>query len=268
MFEQVKEAFNRQSEIFDGLEEQNEILLRLRSVTRSHLMRHLNSGDRILELNAGTGLDALYLAKKGFHVHAVDISEGMLKQLAEKINSSQYRSHVSFELLSFTDLDKLKVKSFNYIFSNFGGLNCIEDLTEVTRHFNKILKPGGLITLVIMPPISPWEISLALKGKFKQAFRRLHKQGTLANIDGVRFNTFYHSLSNLKKALGKDFILIEAQGLASLSPPPYADSFSRNHPHLYKFLNHIDDLLSHTYPFNRFADHYIATFQFKPGSAD
>ncbi len=264
MFEQVREAFNRQSEIFDSYEERNDILKWMRSITREHILRHLNTGDRILELNAGTGLDAVFLAEKKFHVHAIDISEGMLKKLDNKILRMNLQDDISFEKLSFTELNKLKINSslkFDYIFSNFGGLNCVDDLTKVTKHFREVLKPGGRISLVIMPPVSPWEIILALKGKFKPAFRRLHKNGALANVEGIKFQTYYHSYRKLKKSLGGDFKLLELQGLAAVSPPPYLDSFAKSHEKFYEFLKSADKILSHVFPFNRCSDHFIATFK-------
>jgi len=267
MFEEVKEAFNRQSGLFDDYESQNEILRWMRSAARGHILKYLKPGDKVLELNAGTGLDAVFLAEKGFTVHAIDISEGMLKKLSQKINRMKLQDKITFEELSYTELDKLKLKSnmlpFDFIFSNFGGLNCVADLRIVTKHFGQILKPGGKVCLVIMPPVSPWEIALALKGKFKPAFRRLHKGGITANVEGVKFQTYYHSLKKLKHALGKEFKLIEAQGLASISPPPYINNFPKRYPNIYKFLLSADKIFSHIFPFNRCADHYAATFEFK-----
>ena len=263
MFEPVKAAFNKQSDIFDKYEESNEVLKWMRTVIRQHLLRHLNPGSRILELNAGTGLDTVFLSKQGFNVHATDISDGMLSKLEIKVNKAGLNDKVSFEVLSFTELDQLKIKNSDYIFSNFGGLNCIEDLSMVTKHLKRVLNLGGKITFVIMPPVSPWEIMLAVKGKFKPAFRRLHKGGALANIEGIKFNTYYHSLRTLKHALGTEFKLIEIQGLASLSPPPYVKDFPLRHPVLYKILCRADEIFSHTFPFDRCADHYIATFELK-----
>jgi ubiquinone/menaquinone biosynthesis C-methylase UbiE len=174
MFDSVKEAFSRQSEIFDEYEENNQILKWMRKVTRTHISRYLRNNDRILELNAGTGLDAVYFAEKGNKIHCIDISDGMLKKLDEKIKARNLVSLISYQVLSFTELDKLGNNSFDYIFSNFGGLNCVKDLNEVFRYFGNILKPGGKVTLVIIPPICPWELALIFKGNFRTAFRRLH----------------------------------------------------------------------------------------------
>ncbi len=264
MFDPVKEAFSRQAEIFDSYEEGNEILKWMRLVTRKHLLRHLKENDEILELNSGTGLDAVFLAEKGFKIHCTDISYGMLKKLEEKIINSELKNLITFQALSFTELDRLSGKPFDYIFSNFGGLNCTKNLSEVFKHFTKLLKPGGRVTLVIIPPVCPVELALVFRGKFKTAFRRLHKNGVEVNVEGIKFTTYYHSLRNTIKALGPEFGVIEIQGLASISPPPYMINFPKRYPDAYKKLIKFDEKLSHVFPFNRWADHFIITAEYKP----
>ncbi|MGA7719991.1 MAG: class I SAM-dependent methyltransferase [Ignavibacteriaceae bacterium] len=260
----VKEAFSRQSEVFDEFENKNSILKWMRTITRKHILRHLKKGDRILELNSGTGLDAVYFAGKGFKIHCTDISEGMMKKLAAKVQDLDLSDRISYQLLSFNDLDKLEIKKFDYIFSNFGGLNCTDDLIDVFKHFSNLLTPGGRVTLVIIPPVCPWELALMLKGNFKTAFRRLKKGGIMADVEGIRFKTYYYSLAETVKALGPGFRVIETQGLASISPPPYMINFPVRFPNLYKTLTRIDENLSHLFPFNRWADHFILTVEYKP----
>ena len=260
-FENVNLAFSRQSEFFDSYEEGNEILKWMRSVTRSHLLRHLKKNDSILELNAGTGLDAVFLAEKGYHVHCIDVASGMLEKLGLKVKKKRLKDLINWQQLSFSELDQLAGKSFDHIFSNFGGLNCAENLSSVFDSFHKILKPGGKVTLVIIPPVCPWELALMFKGNFKTAFRRLHKNGTTAQVEGVNFKAYYYTAKDTMKFLGKRFELIELQGLASLSPPPYMENFPVKFPSLYKNLTRLDKKLSHTFPFDRWADHFILTAQ-------
>ncbi len=260
----VKEAFTRQSEIFDEYEKNNDILKWMRSVTRAHVLMHIHSGDKILELNSGTGLDAVWFANQGYKIHCTDISEGMLNKLSNKIDKFNLNNLITYELLSYTDLDKIKVKQFDYIFSNFGGLNCTGDLSLVFDKFRGLINPGGRVTLVIIPQICIWELAHVIIGKYKTAFRRLHKNGVLANIEGIKFITYYYSVSDVKKALGKDFRVIEIQGLASVSPPPYMSNFPKLYPGLYRMLTGIDSKLSHIFPFNRWADHFILTAEYTP----
>lgn len=143
MVNEVNEAFSRQSENFDDYEERNKILKWMRSITQRHLFRHLKKGDVILELNAGTGIDAVYLGNMGFRIHCIDIAEGMIKKLGDKIDRLRLNKLVSYQVLSFTDLDRLENRSFDYIFSNFGGVNCADDLSLIFSQFREILKPGG-----------------------------------------------------------------------------------------------------------------------------
>jgi ubiquinone/menaquinone biosynthesis C-methylase UbiE len=264
MYESVNEAFSRQSEIFDEYENGNEILKWMRSITHNHVMRHLKHDDIILELNSGTGIDAVYFGTKGYRMHCTDISEGMIRKLGEKVNRLNLNNFISYQILSFTELEKLENKSYDYIFSNFGGLNCSADLSSLFSQFIKILKPGGKVTLVLIPPVCPWEIGVIFKGKFKTAFRRLKKGGILANVEGIKFPVYYYSVSDAIKALGKHFRIIEVQGLASISPPPYMDNFPVLHPQLYNILTSLDEKASHLFPFNRLADHFILTAEYRP----
>jgi len=45
-------------------------------------------------------------------------------------------------------------------------------LSKVLDSFDPLLKPGGMVTLVILPKFCLWETLLLFKGKFRTAFRR------------------------------------------------------------------------------------------------
>jgi len=259
----VEKAFTLQSDQYDLYEEGHLTLRWMRRRVRNHLLSHLKTGDKIFEINAGTGLDAVFLAERGFNVHATDISGGMIEQIKKKIESQSLIERVSLQQCSFTNLSEITCGPFDYIFSNFGGLNCIPDLKETLKFFPSLLKPGGKATLVIMPPLCPWEISHALIGKFKTAFRRFKQDGTSAHIEGVYFNSYYHSPSNVLKSLGKEFQKISLLGLCSFTPPPYLKNFPVRYPALFRFLNLLDEKLSAVFPWNSFADHYILTAEYR-----
>lgn len=239
----VNLAFSTQSAHYDHDDKTNHVLQDLRKQVYAHVERHIRANSRILELNAGTGIDASYFISQGHSVLATDLSDGMIIELKKKgIDSKQ---------LSYERLDELKGKTFDYVFSNFGGLNCIDDLNKVTKHLSSLMNPGGFVTFVIMPPTCLWEIA-------SMNFRRFHKEGVMAHIDGHYFRTWYHSLSDIKKAFGGVFQLIESEGLAALSPPPHKTDFSA-----YKFSRKIDRIVNRSFPFNRWADHIIVTFRLR-----
>jgi hypothetical protein len=159
-------------------------------------------------------------------------------------------------------LDKIGNRKFDFIFSNFGGLNCVSDLSEVTKFFPQLLNNGGKVCLVVLPPFCPWELVQAFRGKFKLAFRRFHKDGVLANVEGIKFKTYYFSARQVMKALGKDFKMLKLESLALFSPIPQMEKIPKKLPQLARALNKIDEIISGIYPLNRIGDHIIITAKF------
>jgi hypothetical protein len=209
-------------------------------------------------------LDASYFAQKGFQVHATDLSDGMVAEIQNRIVNRNLAQQLSVQQLSFTDIDKVDGAPFDFIFSNFGGLNCIPDLKEMATHIPTILKAGGFIGMVIMPPVCPWEIASLFKGNFKQAFRRFRNHGSPAKLEGENFTTWYFSPNDVKHAFGNAYKVIALEGLGTFSPPPYKKGFAIRYPKLFKLLTKLDDALCRFFPFNSWADHFIITLQYTP----
>ena len=61
-------AFSAQAPLFDELYQHNPIIQYKRERVRKHLNQYLKRGSSILELNAGTGEDAIYFAQFGHTV--------------------------------------------------------------------------------------------------------------------------------------------------------------------------------------------------------
>ena len=264
LFDEVKEAFSRQSFRYDFFEEENQILKWMRHQVRNHVLSFLKHGDKILEINAGTGLDAIFFAQQGYDVYATDISKGMISQLTAKVRELNLSERIKVQQCSFTELNKINSGPFDYIFSNFGGLNCLYNLEDSARSFSQLLNPKGKVTLVIMPEICPWEIALILRGHWNTAFRRFGRNGASAHIEGVYFKSFYHSPLRVMKTLGNDFRKLKLQGLGSFTPPPYMKNFPIRYPRIFKYFNHLDEKFSGLFPFSRWADHFILTSEYFP----
>ncbi len=127
----IAEAFSRTAEKYDQFGDDHPHLKRLRHKVYDHLDRVLQPGSSILELNAGTGTDAVYLAQQGYRVHATDIAPGMLQRVRDKVADLGLGERVTVQACSFTDLDQVQGGPFDAVFSDLGGLNCIPDLAPV-----------------------------------------------------------------------------------------------------------------------------------------
>ncbi len=258
-------AFSKQAPVFDKLYGADTIIQYKRKRVRQHIERFLQPASHILELNAGTGEDALYFAKQGHPIHATDISAGMQEIMLKKINEQQLQANISYELCSFTELETLQQQGpYDHIFSNFAGLNCTGRLDKVLGSFNWLLKPGGYVTLVVLPKFCLWEFLLLFKGKFKTAFRRFAgRKGARAHIEGEYFRCWYYDPSYIRKHLGDSFKKISLEGLCTLVPPSYIENFAVKHPKLYRFLEKKENKWKAKWPWRIIGDYYIITLQKK-----
>ena len=261
-FNKVNTAFSRQSIIYDEYDRDNPTLTWMRQQVMKHMLKYLRPNDKILELNSGTGIDAEFFASHGHTVHCTDLSDGMVEQMRKKFSSGNFAEKLTVQQCSFTELDKIANKKFDFIFSNFGGLNCIPDLQESTKFYPSLLNKNGRVCLVILPPICPWEIIQLFRGKFNVAFRRFNKKGVFANVEGVKFQTYYFSANRVMKALGNNFKLLKLESLALFTPIPQMEKIPKKFPGFAKLLNKMDEIISGIFPFNRIGDHIIVTAEY------
>lgn len=258
----ASKAFGKQARVFDDLYGSDTIVQYKRQRVRSHLMRYLSPRSNILELNSGTGEDAIFLARNGHSIHATDISEGMQKILSEKVKAFNLENQITYERCSFTNLNHLINKGpYDLIFSNFAGLNCTHQLTEVLDSLPALLKPGGVITLVLLPGFCLWEFLLLFKGKFKTATRRLvGKRGANANVEGISFRCWYYRPGGIIRHVSDSFYLLSAEGLCTFVPPSYLVGFAQKRPKLYRRLVKLESGLKSKWPWKFVGDYMILSF--------
>jgi ubiquinone/menaquinone biosynthesis C-methylase UbiE len=285
--QQVAAAFSKQAGGFDEYDAGNTIINYKRNRVREHVLRHLSAGlegaagsglarssgsagsgssGSILELNAGTGTDAVWFAERGYRVHATDIAEGMREKLREKVGLRGMENKVTTELCSFTALDTLRERGpYDLIFSNFAGLNCTGELDRVLRSFPPLLKPGGQVSLVILPGFCLWETLLLFRGKFRTAFRRVlsGRRGVRSRVEGHYFRCWYYSPSYVIRKLGREFELLSVEGLCTLVPPSYIEGFAEKHPMTYRVLRVLENKWKGRWPWTGMGDYYIISLRKK-----
>ncbi len=280
---EAAKAFSKQATGFDEYDAGNTIIQYKRKRVREHVLRWLGSAGTavasgptrsaggsipaarsILELNAGTGTDATFFARQGYRVHATDIASGMQEKVREKVRLQGLTDKVTTELCSFTALDNLQQRGpYDLIFSNFAGLNCTDELDKVLRSFAPLVKPGGQVTLVILPGFCLWETLMLFKGKFRTAFRRLvsGRRGTKSHVEGHYFRCWYYSPSYVIRSLADSFDCISLEGLCTIVPPSYIEGFAEKHPPAYRWLRGREDKWKDKWPWKWIGDYYIISLR-------
>jgi len=195
----------------------------------------------VLELNCGTGADAIWMGKRGWQVLATDISPEMVRVTAGKVEKEGLHNLVSTQVCAFADIQTLPVGSFDLIFSNFGGLNCIspEALAQLWPVLRSKLKPGGQIVAVIMGRFCLWEtLYFLLKRKPKAAFRRCRGGPVDAQLDeNTTVETWYYSPNHLSIS---SLMQTQVSPIGFWLPPSYLDPFFVNRPRALRFLNFME----------------------------
>lgn len=266
-YENVAAAFSRKALVYDEFGRDHPNLQRMRERVYGAVLEHTQPPARILELNAGTGADAAYLAAQGFHVHATDLAPGMVAQIRQKIERLGLADRLTAQQCSFTDLAAVEGGPYDAVFSNFGGLNCVPGPALVARGLPRLLRPGAVVTAVVMPPFCPWDAAAALRGDWRTATRRWHRGGTTANVEGVRFTTYYFTPRQVRGAFGPDFRMRRLEGLSIFAPPADRKQFAHRFPRLYRALASLDERLCFRWPFRAWGDFFIISLRYEPRAA-
>ncbi len=259
----AKEAFSEQSSEFDEIYSKNIITNYGRQRIRTLLDKFLDPNSEILELNGGTGEDAIYLAKQGHTVHSTDISDDMIGIMNTKIQKENLSKQITTRQLDYHQLEQLDGHKYDLIYSNFGGLNCTKNLDQVLETMPSLLKTNGKICLVVMPSTSLWELLIALKGNFKLAFRRLKKNGTPSHITGKHFLSWYYSPSFIKNQLKESCKTLAIEALCVCVPPVYYERHISSRPGLFRFFKGCENLLKAKRPFRSLGDYFIIILEKK-----
>ncbi|HLF01147.1 MAG TPA: methyltransferase domain-containing protein [Anaerolineales bacterium] len=265
-FATIAEAFSRTAEKYDQFADDHPHLTRMRHKVYAHLTRFAPPGARILELNAGTGTDAVYLAQQGYSVHATDIAPGMLGRLQNKVARLGLGDRLTVQTCSFLDLDQVQGGRYDVVFSDFGGLNCIPDLKPAIESLPAVLRPGGLVTWVLMPPVCLWELATVVTGNVRLAFRRLSPRGARAHLEGLYFQIYYFTPQQVITTFGSQYQLLALEGLSVITPTGESKNLAKRFPRLYRGLCWLDDRLSPKAPWWGWGDFFIITFRYQPGS--
>ena len=252
---------------FDSIAEQYDELFTHSLVGRAQrnevwevLCHTFRPGERVLELNCGTGQDALFLARMGVLVLACDASQKMISVAAQRMATEASRAQVELEVRPTERIGELR-EAFDGVFSNFSGLNCVSDLRDIARQLSRLVKPGGRLLLCLSTRFCLWETLWYLgRGEPKRAFRRW-KGHAAASLGDVDLTVNYPTVREITKQFDPMFALRSCRGIGVAVPPSYLEHLARKHPGVLRKLEAVDRLIMR-WPICRVAgDHMLLAFE-------
>jgi SAM-dependent methyltransferase len=233
-----------------------------RNAVWSVLTRVFQSGDHVLELNCGTGEDALFLARNGVSVTACDASEQMIQIASNRLRAEAPGAPIQFSLLPTEHMRELPyLAQFDGVFSNFSGLNCVADLKQTGEDLAARLFPGAPLLVCLSTRFCLWEMLwFVLHGNFRKAFRRCSGRAT-AKVGEFNVDVYYPTVRKLQTLFSPSFVLRSCAGVGVTVPPSYVEAWIRNHPKLLSMLRTIDKAISSLPGFRVLGDHVLLHFE-------
>jgi ubiquinone/menaquinone biosynthesis C-methylase UbiE len=224
-------------------------------------------GFEMLELNCGNGDDALMFNDRDCNIVATDIGSEMLKVTFRKAEQYSMQNRISAHYLDLDTFDEtLFDKKFDLVFSNFGGMNCInpESIKMLLNKVAAILNPGGRFIGLIMPKFCAWEtVFFMLRFQMKKAFRRMTSKEVLTTMKGIDLKTWYYNPVQIKNWSKENFKLVTINPIGVALPPSYLEEFFEFRKRLLLRLDHIEKRFSDMSLFAGMSDYYMIDLQLK-----
>jgi ubiquinone/menaquinone biosynthesis C-methylase UbiE len=238
-------AFDGVAAYYDDIFTKSQIGRAQRDAVWDLLAKTFHPGDSVLELNCGTGEDAIFLGRRGVSVLALDASAQMVTVSERRLLSEAPSIPVEFRQLSTERIEDLGCnRRFDGVFSNFSGLNCVADLGATAADLSGLVRPGASLLLCLSSRYCVAEILYFLcRGNPEKAFRRCRGYSA-ATIGGIEIGVHYLSVRQLRSAFLPHFRLVSYRGVGVAVPPSYCDSWARNHPRAFWLLRRIESAVA------------------------
>ena len=118
--------------------------------SKLHGVAQMEPGEKVIFLGVGSGEEAILAAKKGLDVTCVDISQGMLDTVQQKLDKENLTANlICQDALTLEEFGKYDICAANYFLNVF----LEDDMRKFLRHSAKLVRSGGkfLIADVAIP---------------------------------------------------------------------------------------------------------------------
>lgn len=252
-------AFDQIAESYDDLFTRSVVGRAQRTAVWHVLTQTFRRGDRVLELNCGTGEDALFLARAGVSSVACDASAAMIEVARRRKASEGEALPMEFRICRTEEIQSLarNVLSFDGVLSNFAGLNCVDDLRTVARDLAPMIKQGAQMILCLSNRICIWEILwFGAHLNFRKALRRISGR-SVGHIGEAEVRVSYPTVKQVRQAFAPWFRLKFVQAIGLWVPPSYLEHWAAKHRQIISHLASADGLFSRLPILRILGDHVL-----------
>jgi SAM-dependent methyltransferase len=265
----TRQAFDSVAPDYHRSNSENPLLCEMRRRTIAAIRRHLPRGSQLLDLGCGPGTDAETLAGEGYTVTAIDGSPRMVDEARYRIRRAGLDDRVAIHHLAIEELDRLALGQVDGVYSDFGPLNCADDLELAAQLVARCLRPGGLVIASVIGRVCPWELALyAARGDVARAGVRFSRGRVPVPLNEHTVWTRYYTPAEFERPFrAAGFRRISLRGLGIFVPPPYLQAFAVRHPSLIRTMWRVDDRVGGWPGLRNAGDHFLVVLRKDSASA-
>jgi ubiquinone/menaquinone biosynthesis C-methylase UbiE len=253
----TRQAFDSVAETYDGPRGNNALIQRMREQTWKLISHYVAPGGRLLDIGCGTGIDAEHFARAGYSVVASDWSPEMVARTAARSQAGGLGERLQAARVGAHELHCLDGR-FDGAYSNFGPLNCVDDLGAVSRECGRLLTPGGHMIFTVIGRVCPWEFLYYLtRMRLRRACVRFARQMTAVNLNKHTVWTRYYTPAEFYRSFSPQFELIDYRAFSLFVPPPYLLPIYQRSGALGRGLAWLDDRVGGWPVLRNAGDHFL-----------
>jgi S-adenosylmethionine-dependent methyltransferase len=174
-----------------------------RDVTWRYLDKYLPKRGAILEIGAATGVYTIPLAKRGYHITAVDLAPKNISALTKRITKNKLQKNVQCFVADGRELKDIPGKDFDVVLLMGPLYHLVEkqDREKAVKEAYKRLKRGGLFFSTLVSRYGIWGTLMA-KLPFlidrQEDLRSVFEKGRDAKVPSGGFRGYFATTKEVK----------------------------------------------------------------------
>ena len=189
--------------------------------TQHVLDAHLPTAGTVIDFGCGIGTDALWLASRGNHVLAIDLSPGMLAVARQRVGAAGYAEVIELRHGSIEQLRR-PLEGWPPVVGALCSLGALDTLADGAGYFSALAPHLGAGATVVTSTANPWCATDALLGILagdRARLRRRHGPMTTLQVASVPVPLYPRDLPTIEQCATPHFVLRSVEALPLLLPP-------------------------------------------------
>jgi SAM-dependent methyltransferase len=259
---QAIRAFDSLAARYDDLFTRSAVGRAQREAVWDVLLDTFEPESHILELNCGTGEDALFLDRHDMSVLACDASPEMIETARRRLQAEDPEAAIQFKVLPSEHIRELDGDEvFDGVLSNFSGLNCVRDLSLVAHDLAYLVMTHAPVVICLSTRFCLVEMLwFCVHGDFRKAFRRTSGMA-IAHVGEFAVKVQYPTLAEVRRSFAPWFRLRSCTGIGVTVPPSYLERTIRKYPRVLASMRFIDRRICRLPLLRTLGDHMLLHFE-------